>query len=129
MNNFIKSKKAHLKLGKYGEKIACRFLKNKVYEVFLKNYKVKNGEIDIIARDGETICFVEVKTRSYSKVKVVENKVLVSDKQIKRIQKASKDYLYEIGNPKVKYRYELVEIFVSKLGVKTLFHWKNNFGK
>jgi putative endonuclease len=129
MNKFSILKAKHLKRGRQGEKIACRFLKNKFYDILMKNFKVKRGEIDIIARDGETICFVEVKTRRYSKDKTQNAKVLLSSTQAKRIQNASKDYLYEIGNPNVKYRYELIEIFLSNFRIKTVYHWKDNFGK
>jgi putative endonuclease len=129
MSKFTILKAKHLKRGRQGERIARRFLRNKFYDIFMMNYKVKKGEIDIIARDGETLCFVEVKTRKYSKEKINDKKVIVSDKQIKRIQNASKDYLYEIGNPEVQYRYELIEIFLTGFGIKTIYHWKDNFGK
>jgi putative endonuclease len=129
MNKFTILKAKHLKLGRKGEKIACRFLRNKSYDILMKNYKVKRGEIDIIARDGETICFVEVKTRKYSKDKISNTKTLVSVNQAKRIQNASKDYLFEIGNPKVKYRYELIEIFLNNYSIRTIYHWIENFGK
>lgn len=47
-----------------GEELACRYLKRKGYSIAEKNYRVRFGEIDIIAMDGETLCFVEVKARS-----------------------------------------------------------------
>ncbi|KPK46395.1 MAG: hypothetical protein AMK74_00315 [Nitrospira bacterium SM23_35] len=51
-------------LGNEGESLAVRFLKKQGYDIIAHNYKTRIGEIDIIARDGETIVFVEVKTRS-----------------------------------------------------------------
>jgi len=50
-------------LGSKGESIAARFLSEKGYAIIAYNYKTRIGEIDIIAKDGETIVFVEVKTR------------------------------------------------------------------
>jgi len=51
-------------LGSYGEKIATDFLQKNNYKIICKNFRVGRwGEIDIIARDGEYICFIEVKTR------------------------------------------------------------------
>ena len=49
--------------GKIGEKKAAEFLKKKGYKIIEVNYKTHYGEIDIIAKDGETLCFVEVKYR------------------------------------------------------------------
>lgn len=49
--------------GLLGEIYASRYLRDKGYDILAANYKTKSGEIDIIADDGKTICFVEVKTR------------------------------------------------------------------
>jgi putative endonuclease len=51
-------------LGSKGEDLAIRFLRKKGYRIIKRNYKTFVGEIDIIARDGNTIVFVEVKTRT-----------------------------------------------------------------
>jgi putative endonuclease len=51
-------------LGSEGEYLAVEFLKKKNYKILAKNYKTSIGEIDIVAKDGETIVFVEVKTRA-----------------------------------------------------------------
>lgn len=51
--------------GKKGEDLACKFLKKDKYKILDKNYRVKQGEIDIIAEDRKgVLCFVEVKARS-----------------------------------------------------------------
>ena len=53
-------------LGAFGEKIAINFLKRKGYQILDKNFSfasgLQKGEIDIVAKKGETISFVEVKT-------------------------------------------------------------------
>jgi putative endonuclease len=53
----------HIQFGQKGESIAARHLKKCGYKILVQNYRNKIGEIDIIARDGDTIVFVEVKTR------------------------------------------------------------------
>jgi putative endonuclease len=51
-------------LGRTGEQLAVEFLIRGGYEVLERNWRCRQGEIDIIARDGATTVFVEVKTRS-----------------------------------------------------------------
>lgn len=52
-----------MKLGEKGEGLAVKFLKKKGYKIIKQNYKTPIGEIDIIAKDEETLIFIEVKTR------------------------------------------------------------------
>jgi len=53
-------------IGKSGEDLAVRYLENQGYTIVERNYRLRIGEIDIIARDGEFLVFVEVKTRRSS---------------------------------------------------------------
>jgi putative endonuclease len=51
-------------LGKIGEDLACGELTRRGYAILERRYRSRYGEIDIIARCGETLVFVEVKARS-----------------------------------------------------------------
>lgn len=55
--------KTHIELGLKGEQTAVNFLKNNGYNIIGTNYRTKLGQIDIVAKQKRTICFVEVKTR------------------------------------------------------------------
>jgi putative endonuclease len=55
--------RARVILGKTGEDLACAELERRGYAIIARRYRRRGGEIDIIARDGETIVFVEVKAR------------------------------------------------------------------
>ena len=56
--------KAMRRLGIEGEELAVRFLKKKGYKIVSRNFKSPVGEMDIIAEDGDTLVFIEVKTRT-----------------------------------------------------------------
>ena len=55
---------AHIKLGKKGEKIAINFLKAKGFLILASNFRFKKAEVDIIAKKGHRLSFIEVKTRT-----------------------------------------------------------------
>ncbi|MQA30505.1 MAG: YraN family protein [Luteitalea sp.] len=50
-------------LGKIGEDLACQALERQGYAIVARRYRRRGGELDIVARDGPTLVFVEVKTR------------------------------------------------------------------
>ena len=54
---------SRLNIAKIGESLALKHLKARGCEILAQNYRVRRGEIDLIAQDGEFIVFVEVKTR------------------------------------------------------------------
>ena len=55
--------RSRLELGRIGEDLACRELKRRGYAIVARRYRRRGGELDIIARDGATLVFVEVKAR------------------------------------------------------------------
>src|SRR5207248_1437808 len=55
--------RARVLFGKSGEDLACGELERRGYAIIARRYRCRSGELDIVARDGPTIVFVEVKTR------------------------------------------------------------------
>ncbi len=51
------------RLGRWGEGVAATHLEAHGYTILARNWRCAAGEIDLVARDGETLVFVEVKTR------------------------------------------------------------------
>jgi len=56
--------KTRIKLGVLGEDLAADYLTTRGYTILARNYRKNTGEIDIIARDGDYLVFIEVKTRT-----------------------------------------------------------------
>ncbi len=108
---------ARMGLGKAGEKEAERFLKKKGYRIVERNYRTRRGEIDIVALDGDTLVFVEVKTRLSHSFGTPQDSV--DRTKMAHIIKASKYYITE--NPALKdhnVRFDVVGITVHKDGLK-----------
>ena len=81
---------SNLSVGKLGEKIAKKFLEGKGYKVLEKNFQTRFGEIDLVAKDGGTLVFVEVKTRYTEKFGRPEESVTPA--KIRKIIKAGQFY-------------------------------------
>jgi len=125
MISYKYAKARHIKLGGRGESIAAAYLAIKKMDVLARNHRNKHGEIDIIARDGEVVCFIEVKTRrATTRSRPSEG---LSDRQKKRISRAAAAYFRQIGRPKVVFRMDLIEIVLGRWDVKELRYWRSHW--
>lgn len=97
-----------LVLGKSGEEAAISFLKSSGYKIIARNYKVKLGEIDIIAEDKGVICFIEVKTRNSEKFGLPAE--AVAGRKQKQISRVALVYLKEKSLFDKKARFDVVSI-------------------
>ena len=95
-------------LGELGERAAAKFLRRKKYRVVDRNVRFQQGEIDIVAVDGKTIVFVEVKTRS-STLKGEPWEAVDQAKQ-EKILKAASIYLNREGLNGQKTRFDIVSV-------------------
>lgn len=106
--------KDNLYLGRSGEETAVNLLKDNGYKVLARNYRTRIGEIDIIASDKDTLCFVEVKTRSSSRFGLPYE--AVSKFKQRQISKAALLYLKENNLLGKKARFDVVSVVYSKDG-------------
>jgi len=58
-----RSRGPRVRLGRKGEEFACRYLEAQGYRILARNHRTPYGELDIVAREGETLVFVEVRLR------------------------------------------------------------------
>jgi putative endonuclease len=78
-------------IGQYGEERAALYLEEQGVRILARNYRTRRGELDLIAQDGEIICFVEVRFRAESSFgSPLET---VGPKKQKRIAYAATEYL------------------------------------
>jgi len=103
-------------LGKKGEEVALRFLKKKGYRILERNYVCKLGEIDIIAKEKDTLAFIEVKTRTSTLFGPPQLSVTPS-KQM-QLSKAALYFLKEKKLEDVKARFDVVAIILEPQGEK-----------
>lgn len=103
--------------GKLGEKIAAAYLKKQKYKILQKNYKNKLGEIDIIARTGDTIVFVEVKTRSSDPF--LAGQYAVDKRKQFHILRTAAHYLDEKG-VSLQPRFDVIEVELDRESGKTI---------
>lgn len=108
-------------IGDFGEDAAEKYLKDNDYEVLKRNFRLKFGEIDIIAKQNDCIVFVEVKTRKSSDFGQPSEYVNLR-KQI-RIKKAAAVYI-DIENNDI--RFDVIEVFYSERGGKTVLNSINH---
>lgn len=103
-----------LRVGHDGEEIAGEFLKKSGYVIVARNYRCKLGEIDIIARDGEFLVFIEVKTRTGASCGSPAS--AVTFRKQRQISKAAQWYLAEHGLFEAPARFDVVAILIDHDG-------------
>ena len=108
--------KAEESLGLKGEEAAASFLISKGYRIISRNYKNKLGEIDIIAEDGDVICFVEVKTRKSKRFGLAKESVTA--KKQRQIAKTAIGFLKEKGFLNRRARFDVVALDYSSFEEK-----------
>jgi putative endonuclease len=116
-SRFSRSKELpeHLRRGARGEKLAAQFLRGHLYKILYRNFRDRTGgEIDIVCRDGDTLVFVEVKTRGSEEfgrpVEAVDRQ-----KQL-RISKGGLAWLRMLDNPDIVFRFDVVEVLLPNEG-------------
>lgn len=101
-----------IELGKRGEALAADFLKNNGYRILFKNYRSKLGEIDIIAKDKDVLCFVEVKTRCSDDYGIPQE--AISESKKKQISRLAVSFLKGNSLLGSKARFDVISIIYSR---------------
>jgi putative endonuclease len=97
-----------LKLGELGEQLALKKVKRLGYKCIIRNYRCPLGEMDLIAQDGDTLVFIEIKTRKARSISFA--KEAVDAKKRRQISKVALFYLKANGCPDAKARFDVVAV-------------------
>ena len=97
-----------LELGKEGEDLALRKVESLGYKCIERNYRCSLGELDLIARDGETLVFIEIKTRKGRSLDYA--KEAVHARKQRQMSKVALAYMKRTGCEDAKARFDVVVI-------------------
>jgi putative endonuclease len=111
-------------IGESGEAFARSYLKRKGYRIIQTNYRTPLGEIDIIAKDGDTIVFVEVKTRKNLSFGYPHEAVTISKQ--KRLKRLALYYLKVNNLVDARGRFDVLSL-VSGEGSYKVEHFEDAF--
>lgn len=113
------------KLGKLGEEIAQKYLRKKKYKIVTKGFRLHRGEIDLIAYEGETLVFIEVKTRRQGALGLPEESVNLQKQ--KQIRKIAAGYLALNNIDEVECRFDVLSLVFDDNGDYSLSHYEDAF--
>ena len=91
-----------------GENIACKYLKKQKYKIKEKNYRSRFGEIDIIAKDSDTLCFIEVKSRSRTDYGLPEE--FVDKRKQEKLIKTAQAFISQNNIQNQNMRFDIVSV-------------------
>jgi len=94
--------------GRKAEAMAVRYLKKQGYKIIARNHRTRSGEIDIIAREGDTLVFVEVKARSSERFGSA--KAAVTPRKQRQVARVALGYLKVTDQSHVKARFDVVTV-------------------
>jgi len=100
----------HIRIGEAGEDLAAEYLLQHGYKILARRYRKKTGEIDIVARDNDTLVFIEVKTRR-STYCGRPAEAVTWHKQ-RKIIRTAEWYLQDTGATEGKCRFDVIEILM-----------------
>lgn len=98
----------HLLQGRKGERMACRLLLREGFDVLARRYRGSSGELDLIALEGETLVFVEVKTRTTREFG--EPWEFVDWQKQQKLRRTAEEFIADHDLGEYAYRFDIVSI-------------------
>ena len=116
-----------IQLGKAGEELACAELRRRGYAILARRYRTRAGELDIVAADGLTLVFVEVKARASADFGSAA--AAVTPVKRRKLCAMAVDYIARrrIG-PDIPCRFDVVTVQIAREGASVIELYQNAFG-
>jgi len=105
--------------GKQGERLAAGWYKKQGWQIVARNYRTRQGEIDLVAAKGDVLAFVEVKTRTGNMLSRPAE--AVDRRKQKRIIAAAGCFLAAYDGPQQQIRFDVLEVYPEKRGEERFF--------
>jgi putative endonuclease len=112
-------------IGRQGEEIAAKYLTDKGYKILQRNWCCSTGELDIVAENGDTLIFVEVRTRRGERFGTAEESI-TSLKQARLVELAQ-TYLQEVVPLHQSWRIDVIAVQLGH-GLPQVNHIENAVG-
>ncbi|NQT57300.1 MAG: YraN family protein [Desulfobacteraceae bacterium] len=101
-----------LELGKFGEVLALKKIKLLGYKNIIRNYRCPLGEVDLIAKDGDTLAFIEIKTRKGKSIGYA--KEAVNARKRRQLSKVALAYMKSNDCWGAKARFDVIAINIER---------------
>ena len=108
---WLDSLRVRLPLGRRGERAAEKYLRRNGYRIVARNFRAAGAEIDLVAMDGETLVFVEVKTRRSRDAGAPEE--AVDERKQKQIRRAAELFAMRYREDEIEMRFDIVAVDAS----------------
>ena len=105
---FVAMTRDRIELGKRGEAIALKKIKRLGYKCIARNFRCPLGEVDLVAKDGKTLVFVEIKTRRMKSLGYA--KEAITEKKKRQLSKVALAYMKANNCADMKSRFDVVAI-------------------
>ncbi len=105
--------------GQKGEQLAVGWYKKNGWQIVSRNYRTRQGEIDLVAAKGDVLAFVEVKTRTGNML--FRPAEAVDRRKQRRIIAAAECFLADYDGPQQQIRFDVLEVYPEKRGAERFF--------
>lgn len=112
-------------VGAYGERVAARILTDAGMQVLDRNWRCASGELDIVARDGPTVVFCEVKTRRSEEFGVPAG--AVGPAKVRKLRALASVWLAEHADVRGQIRFDVVSVWPQPAGPAAVEHLRGAF--